>query len=144
MVEGFNFYKNALADEETAEILLTIVAKAKKNASKPESKEIVEDLESKIKDCIEEWDEINGTSRKVEDQEKPECLDESVIEGMDRLGLEEHGENMDSNDGNTVSSHKGGRKSLSEHISGKENQRVNKDETDDSNLIAAVQAMAVD
>ena len=144
MVEGFNFYKNALADEETAEILLSIVAKAKKNASKPESKELVEDLESKMVNCIEEWDEINGTSRKVKDEEKPENLDESVIEGIDRLGLEE-AETLDSNDGEkTKFSQKDGRKSLSEQISGKENQRVNQDEEDDSNLIAAVQAMAVE
>jgi condensin complex subunit 1 len=144
LVEGFNFYKNALADEETAGILLSIVAKAKKNASKPESKELIEDLESKMVNCIEEWDEINGTSRKVKDEEKSEHLDESVIEGMDRLGLEE-GETLDSNgDEKTKLSQKDGRKSLPEQISGKENQRVNQDEEDDSNLIAAVQAMAVE
>jgi hypothetical protein len=63
---------------------------------------------------------------------------------MDRLGLEE-GETLDSNgDEKTKLSQKDGRKSLPEQISGKENQRVNQDEEDDSNLIAAVQAMAVE
>lgn len=81
MIEGFGNYKNALADDETAETMLQIVAKVKKGASKPESKELASDLETKISQCIQEWQEINGTGQTVENESE-------LAEDMNRLAIE--------------------------------------------------------
>ncbi len=73
MIEGHTSYKNALEDEETAQLLLSIVAKVKKSASKPESKELAADLENKVQTLITEWKQINGVE---EEQEGENSVDE--------------------------------------------------------------------
>jgi hypothetical protein len=60
LMECHASYKNALSDDETAQTILSIIAKVKKSASKAESKELVSDLESKVLTTISEWKEING------------------------------------------------------------------------------------
>ena len=69
LIEGHAVYKNALEDDETAGVILSIVAKVKKSATKPESKELADDLENKVVTIIAEWKEINGGGEdgKVED-----------------------------------------------------------------------------
>ena len=69
LIEGHAAYKNALEDDETAGVILSIVAKVKKSATKPDSKELADDLENKVVTIIAEWKEINGGGEdgKVED-----------------------------------------------------------------------------
>ena len=63
LMECHASYKNALSDDETAQTILSIIAKVKKSATKAESKELVSDLESKVLTIISEWKEINGDSQ---------------------------------------------------------------------------------
>ena len=71
---------NALEDDETAGIILSIVAKVKKAATKPDSKELAEDLENKVLTIIAEWAEINGKAGPEEE--------EGVVEDIQTLGLD--------------------------------------------------------
>lgn len=48
LAESFKLYKTALGDPETADTICGVLAKAKKSASKPELKALVEELEAKI------------------------------------------------------------------------------------------------
>lgn len=90
MAEGHTAYKNALEDDETAQLILSIVAKVKKSASKPESKELAVDLENKVQSIIAEWKEINGevhedprstnSTRESEDIENDATLINSNVE----------------------------------------------------------------
>lgn len=64
--EGFKSYKMALADRDTAEIIGGVIAKAKKNASKPEVKALMEDLEAKIDACAAERAEEEATAAAAE------------------------------------------------------------------------------
>lgn len=66
MIESHAAYKNALEDDETAQLIMTIVAKVKKSASKPESKELATDLENKVQSLITEWKDINGERQESE------------------------------------------------------------------------------
>lgn len=89
LIEGHSAYKNALEDDETAQIMLAIVAKVKKSASKPESKELADDFESKVLHYIAEWKEINGqvdgdTMDSVEEQMNDLTVDDTNKENADR------------------------------------------------------------
>ena len=70
LIEGHASYKNALEDEETAQLILSIVAKVKKSASKPDSKELAADLENKVQSLIAEWKVINGEEEAEEEEEE--------------------------------------------------------------------------
>ncbi|WPT11640.1 Condensin complex subunit 1 [Picochlorum sp. SENEW3] len=88
LIEGHIAYKNALEDDETAQIMLAIVAKVKKSASKPESKELADDFESKVLHYIAEWKEINGevdgeTMDGVEEQMNDLTVDDTNKENAD-------------------------------------------------------------
>jgi condensin complex subunit 1 len=88
LIEGHSAYKNALEDDETAQIMLAIVAKVKKSASKPESKELADDFESKVLHYIAEWKEINGevdgeTMDSVEEKMNDLTVDDTNKENAD-------------------------------------------------------------
>ncbi len=70
LIDAHPAYKNALEDDETAGIILSIVAKVKKAATKPDSKELAEDLENKVLTIIAEWAEINGKAGPEEEEEE--------------------------------------------------------------------------
>jgi condensin complex subunit 1 len=64
--ECFKLYKTALADAEVADLIASILAKAKKNATKPDAKQLVEELEAKIAACAAERAEEEATAERAQ------------------------------------------------------------------------------
>ncbi|KAI8101453.1 hypothetical protein M9435_001559 [Picochlorum sp. BPE23] len=127
LIEGHSAYKNALEDDETAQIMLAIVAKVKKSASKPESKELADDFESKVLHYIAEWKEING-------EVDGETMD-SVEEKMNDLTVDDT--NKENADGRLSGKQPNG--AVGESPLQSKNTPMIKEEEPSDDLIAAVQ-----
>ena len=128
LIDAHPAYKNALEDDETAGIILSIVAKVKKAATKPDSKELAEDLENKVLTIIAEWAEINGKAGAEE-------------EGADAGGDGQTDGNGNANDENAIAIAKS--PNASSPLKSPLRERLG--EADDhEELIAAVKQLEVD
>ena len=65
LAECFKLYKTALADSEVTDTICGILAKSKKNSSKPEMKQLIEDLEAKIEAAAAERSEEEATANRA-------------------------------------------------------------------------------
>ena len=133
LTDGHPAYKNALEDDETSQTMLSIVARVKKSASKPESKELAEDLENKMLTIIAEWKEINGQAEDAaEDAVDGETDAESDREDAD-VDVENSHENVPDalNDGKNLAA------------PALKSPRELPSETEEEDLIAAVKQLEV-
>ena len=67
LAECFKLYKAALADAEVTETIVGILSKAKKNTSKQEVKQLIEELEVKIEEAAAERAEEEATARRAQE-----------------------------------------------------------------------------
>lgn len=100
LAECFKLYKTALADSEVTQVICgTILAKAKKNAGKPEMKQMVEDLEAKIEACAAERAEEEEAAAAAAERAKQDRMareegqgGDEAVEGMDTTADSEDGQ----------------------------------------------------
>ena len=63
--DNFKLYKDALFDEDVLKNFMSFIAKAKKNATKPETKQTLQELEEKFTECAAAGMENVNASKKA-------------------------------------------------------------------------------
>ena len=95
--DNFKLYKDALFDEDVLKNFMSFIAKAKKNATKPETKQTLQELEEKFTECAAAgMENVNATKKAA--KAKTRAARRVARKNVEREESEEEEENDEASD----------------------------------------------